>query len=195
MSKWCWLVYCFIFVRTCNSQTRFDCDNGNSIYQFHLCDGFDNCGDSSDETVSVCAGYNCTNSQFQCDYGACINERYVCDGESHCVDASDETLNLCGNNTCYNNQFQCAYGACIEEYRVCHGNKNCIDGSDENPSVCSQYSCSHGMIKCADDSTRCIQGEKCDLSHDCDDGSDELNCNSYKCEYVFKSLNKSVLMN
>ncbi|XP_063003641.1 SCO-spondin-like [Elgaria multicarinata webbii] len=90
---------------------------------------------------------------------------------------------------CTQGQFACEAFGCVEAAFVCDGQEDCMDGSDEMhcgesptsptvtplpplgpPSACStkQFSCGSG---------ECLALERrCDLRHDCQDGSDEANC-------------------
>ncbi|XP_061398666.1 modular serine protease-like [Musca vetustissima] len=60
-----------------------------------MCNGVKNCRDGSDETVEVCAGFDCS-SGFQCGYGGCVADYAKCNKIRECVDGSDEAWELCG---------------------------------------------------------------------------------------------------
>ncbi|XP_046689112.1 modular serine protease-like [Homalodisca vitripennis] len=78
----------------CPNPQEFQCNSGQCISQYDVCDGVKHCSDSSDETSSACRQVlisTCTPTTFQCDYGACISKALRCDGKSDCVaDGSDE---------------------------------------------------------------------------------------------------------
>ncbi|XP_073843475.1 modular serine protease-like isoform X2 [Musca autumnalis] len=60
-----------------------------------MCDGIKNCRDGTDETVEVCAGFDCSIG-FQCGYGGCIAGNGKCNKIQDCIDGSDEAWELCG---------------------------------------------------------------------------------------------------
>lgn len=61
----------------------------------NMCDGNKNCADGSDETVEVCAGFNCPKLAFRCGYGGCVAGNAKCNGTMECADGSDEAWLLC----------------------------------------------------------------------------------------------------
>ena len=54
------------------------------------CDGYDDCGDNSDENIGYCSNRSCMESEFHCASGLCINLKWKCDGEDDCGDCTDE---------------------------------------------------------------------------------------------------------
>lgn len=46
------------------------------------------CTDGSDETVTECISFQCSDSKFRCSYGACVNKTSECNGVKDCSDNS-----------------------------------------------------------------------------------------------------------
>ena len=61
-----------------------------------VCDGDDDCGDSSDEDAQLCAVkpiVTCDKDNlltFRCENGLCVSRWKLCDGSDDCGDGSDE---------------------------------------------------------------------------------------------------------
>ncbi|KAL8213459.1 UNVERIFIED_CONTAM: hypothetical protein K2H54_065591 [Gekko kuhli] len=170
---------------------EFRCQNGEFIPELWTCDGYDDCGDDSDEASCPCqffrcrnghrveedelcdgddncrdgsdeAGCACGDGQFRCANGHCVPLELSCDGFDHCGDDSDEA-----NCTCTESQFRCRNGRCVYEFWTCDGVDHCLDDSDEADCTCAgdQFACENG---------RCIPGLlACDGEDSCGDGSDE----------------------
>ncbi|XP_078659911.1 inactive serine protease PAMR1-like [Branchiostoma floridae x Branchiostoma belcheri] len=73
---------------------EFACTDGSDcVTTSWLCDGWQDCDDSSDEVQANCDAhpYNCDANQFECpNSGRCIPLIWRCDGDDDCWDNSDE---------------------------------------------------------------------------------------------------------
>uniref|UniRef100_A0A8C7WKZ3 Very low density lipoprotein receptor n=1 Tax=Oncorhynchus mykiss TaxID=8022 RepID=A0A8C7WKZ3_ONCMY len=160
---------------TCAS-LEFTCASGRCISRNFVCNGEDDCGDTSDE--QECAPSSCGPSEFQCGNATCIPGSWVCDDDVDCQDQSDESPQRCGRHPtppakCSPSETQCGSGECIHRKWRCDGDADCKDGSDEEN--CPVRTCRPDQFKCEDGT--CIHGSRqCNSLRDCADGTDEVNC-------------------
>lgn len=161
----------------CNPDQEFRCNNGQCIDKSLVCDGVVDCGDTSDETQSVCHDLDCPRYSFRCGYGACVDGAAKCDGRWDCADKSDESTIICpyfsSQEVCKRSEFQCFSSQCIDSGLLCDGNRDCNDGSDETYLRCQNTPCdSRRFFQC--DYGACIDKRyRCDGRKHCVDGSDE----------------------
>ncbi|XP_070579359.1 uncharacterized protein [Ptychodera flava] len=66
----------------------FLCDNGKCVPEHWQCNGYDNCGDNSDE--ALCGLALCGDGEWQCNTGQCIHDYWRCDGYFDCPGNEDE---------------------------------------------------------------------------------------------------------
>ncbi|TKC51111.1 hypothetical protein EI555_008535, partial [Monodon monoceros] len=146
----------------CGGGESFLCASGICVPRKLLCNGYNDCGDWSDE-----AHCNCSESLFHCHTGKCLNYSLVCDGYDDCGDLSDEQNCDCNPTE----EHRCGDGRCIAIEWVCDGDHDCGDKSDEVNCSCH----SQGLVECR--SGQCIPSTfQCDGDEDCKDGSDEESC-------------------
>lgn len=162
------------------SAEYFTCKNAICVPKLWVCDGENDCGDSSDE--SNCGHTSCQPNMFACKDGKCIPPYWRCDFDRDCFDGSDEEG--CAYQNCTAEQFRCNNGRCISKRWTCDGEDDCRDRSDEvncsNPTPSA--TCKAGDFQCKADK-QCIPNSwRCDNERDCSDGSDEANCTSKTCE-------------
>ncbi|XP_054465481.1 suppressor of tumorigenicity 14 protein homolog [Anoplopoma fimbria] len=148
---------------------RFQCTSNLCINKTLQCDGWNDCGDGSDED-----GCKCEAIQMKCRNGRCKPKFWECDGFDDCGDDTDEENCV----KCKTGEFSCRNNLCIPEKLKCNGEDDCSDGSDE--STCEK---SLVLQKCSEFTFRCRNGRcisklnpECDGETDCEDGSDEDNC-------------------
>ncbi|GAA6105664.1 ST14 transmembrane serine protease matriptase b [Tachysurus ichikawai] len=147
---------------------KFHCENDACVSPKLRCDGYDDCGDMSDEKNCVC-----DESQIRCKNGFCKPKYWHCDSVNDCGDNTDEEN--CGY--CKAGEETCRNGRCISEQKKCDGHNDCDDGTDE--SMCTEsivLTCSEFTFKCMNNMCISKQNPECDGHIDCEDGSDEEGC-------------------
>ncbi|KAM9468577.1 suppressor of tumorigenicity 14 protein homolog isoform 2-T2 [Clarias gariepinus] len=155
---------------------QFACTSGLCISKELQCDGWNDCGDMSDEKKC-----QCEEDHFVCDNGICKPKYWLCDQVNDCGDNSDEK-----GCTCVKNQFRCGDGTCMPDTVKCNGKKDCADGSDEASCKESEGMCTDFTFTCKN--RQCVNklNAECDKVNDCSDGSDELGCVSDCGERPYK---------
>ncbi|KAG9482148.1 hypothetical protein GDO78_011047 [Eleutherodactylus coqui] len=160
---------------------QFTCKSGRCIDLARKCDGWNDCGDSSDE-----ASCNCSALQFRCKTNQVCKPRFfLCDGVNDCGDGSDEQ-----DCQCPDKYLKCRNGKCVPQEQKCDKTDNCGDGTDESECGNAQTTaCTQNTYKC--DNGECITklNPQCDGTKDCADGSDEkeTSCSCGKRPYSRKT--------
>uniref|UniRef100_A0A665W3X1 Suppressor of tumorigenicity 14 protein homolog n=1 Tax=Echeneis naucrates TaxID=173247 RepID=A0A665W3X1_ECHNA len=145
---------------------KFACASGICIAKQLRCDGWNDCGDMSDEMKC-----HCENDQFACGNGLCKPRMWVCDSVNDCGDGSDEK-----KCSCEANEWRCGDGVCLPQDIVCDQKKDCADGSDEANCQASLGICSNFSFKCKNEECVNKVNAECDRVNDCSDNSDEESC-------------------
>jgi len=136
------------------SRGYFMCNASRECVQLHVvCDGFPDCGDSSDEIGCNTTMITCVpETEYQCpgEY-KCIPRHWICDGDEDCQDGSDES-NCTASVACEMPDRLCRSDPtkCVKANHLCDGVAHCTDGSDEGghcdidlcliPNLC-EYRC------------------------------------------------------
>ncbi|XP_077862658.1 uncharacterized protein LOC144344653 [Saccoglossus kowalevskii] len=161
----------------------FRCNNSGCIKQYLFCDGYDNCGDRSDE--ENCDYGSCSVDQFKCtsgsDLGVCIEKKFRCDRKLDCYGGEDEDHCECIDKK----EYKCSdTGRCIKLSKKCNGIDDCADGNDENNCFNMEHQCPEYYFQC-DEGRVCIpQWYRCDGDNDCQDTLDETGCTNRSIDVI-----------
>ena len=188
---------------TCDNLDEFTCNNGDCIKIEERCDGIANCQDNSDEVY--CPKSNqalvCDlDKELPCRSSGCYPRDKKCDGVFDCEDEYDE-FQCPLNETNPNPYFSYSENATLnpglvpdesafDANDVANKSSNNFDKEIELEPFFPIYCDVEKEFQCR--SGQCVPIEKkCDTFDDCDDRSDELDCNEnndiYDDDYVEES--------
>ncbi|XP_054168279.1 sortilin-related receptor-like [Oppia nitens] len=116
---------------------RYQCLNGQCIWDSWLCDSQKDCESGEDEENCNFGPKNCSEHEFKCVHSlGCIPLSDVCNGKDNCGDGSDEwgcrneKTDYIKPHKCIG--FTCKSGECVELYKRCNHRPDCFDSSDED---------------------------------------------------------------
>ncbi|XP_075308316.1 transmembrane protease serine 7 [Odontesthes bonariensis] len=110
----------------------------------------------------------CPESHFLCTTGLCVEKTRLCDGLDDCQDESDEAF-------CSRPTMNCGGNSPPHPLFVCNGETDCSDGVDEI-NCTQETTCSAIRYQCSSGSCILKKNSKCDDVPDCEDHSDEADC-------------------
>ncbi|CAD6239647.1 GSCOCG00008743001-RA-CDS [Cotesia congregata] len=136
------------------------------------------------DNVNFTSSKSCAVGNFVCADGTCIPVAHRCDNFYDCRDFTDEQFCF----GCAKGQFKCNNGDCISGDQKCNGVIDCDDGSDEDGCESSTspsehhnhhpHYCQAGQFTCLSDRTCVHNSARCNGIPECNDRSDENNCDT-----------------
>ncbi|XP_071800494.1 uncharacterized protein [Asterias amurensis] len=180
---------------SCNDDDSFYCPSSRQCVSTSLvCDGNLDCLFGEDEDAPDCfppctGGYT---GEYQCRDGeGCYSDYHRCDSYSVCGDKSDDLkCDKCTDSF----SFYCPSSRqCVSKDNVCDGNRDCLNGEDEDSTDCRPLCTSSyytGDYQCNDGNGCYSVGDKCNSHNECNDKTDELNCDDcrgFDTFYCYKS--------
>ncbi|XP_076807070.1 uncharacterized protein LOC143450419 [Clavelina lepadiformis] len=158
-----------------NGSYSFLCKNGKCISDTKKCDGWDDCGDMSDE----CGVKGC-HLTFHCNNGTCLSLDRFCNGVLDCLEGEDEDSNITSDGLFCSSVFSkfvksITFNTIASEKKVCRlparyicdNIEHCYNRVDENTESCkNSFTCNKGATVLPRESV-------CNGVDECSDHADE----------------------
>ncbi|GIX77853.1 97 kDa heat shock protein [Caerostris extrusa] len=164
--------------KTACQPNEFRCSNGQCIDSSLKCDRKYDCQDGTDELS--CEPKTCEPNEFRCSNGQCIDSSLKCDRKYDCQDGTDELS--CEPKACQPMELRCTNGVNVLILILNGRLENMIvEMVQMSFHVVEPKACQPNEFRCGNG--QCIESSlKCDRKYDCQDGADELSCESKTCQ-------------